>query len=65
MGRNVKPRIDYENDASYLLRLIKAIELDDSVGLEWKRETIANLSSVRASFLEHASKRAATLAEGT
>lgn len=57
MGRNVKPRLSYENDALYLGRLSQAVELDDSTSVEWKKEVVAALNLVRSKFLSHVSKK--------
>jgi hypothetical protein len=51
MGRNVKPRLSYEDDARYLLRLCTAVELDEIASAEWKREVIGALNLIRAKFL--------------
>ena len=55
MGRNVKPRISYEQDALYLQRLIAAVEIDDRASVDWKKEVIASLNDVRFRFLQQAS----------
>ena len=57
MGRNVKPRLSYEADATYLGRLATAVELDDKTSHEWKKEVIACLNLVRSKFMSHASKQ--------
>lgn len=57
MGRSVKPRISYEDDARYLQRLSTAVEMDETVSPDWKKEVIASLDLVRSKFLLHASKK--------
>jgi hypothetical protein len=56
MGRNVKPRISYENDALYLQRLATAVEMDETTSTDWRKEVIGHLTIVRSKFLAHASK---------
>lgn len=57
MGRNVKPRISYEQDATYMGRLAKAVELDDTFSANSKKELIARLNFIHSEFLAHASKQ--------
>lgn len=56
MGRNVKARLSYEDDARYLLRLATAVEIDEVASPVWKREVIAALNLVRAKFLNRSSR---------
>jgi hypothetical protein len=52
MGRNVQVRASYQNDASYLTRLVKAVELDEKRPIAWKKKVIAALNVVVISFLQ-------------
>lgn len=56
MGRNVKPRLSYEDDARYLLRLVTAVEMDELASADWKREVISSLNIVRSKFLGRSSR---------
>jgi len=56
MGRNVKPRLSYEDDARYLLRLVTAVEIDEIASPAWKREVIGALNLIRTKFLNRSSR---------
>lgn len=52
MGRNVQVRASYQNDAGYLTRLVKAIEIDPNRSVPWKKKVIAALNIVIVNFLQ-------------
>lgn len=64
MGRNVQVRASYQNDAGYLTRLVKAIEIDPGRPVSWKKKVIAALNVVIVSFLQ-ATERDLSNPQGT
>ncbi len=51
MGRTVKIRVSYQDDAAHLTRLVRAVELDTVRPEKWKEEVIAHLNSTIVLFL--------------
>lgn len=51
MGRDVKVRDSYQQDAIYLVRLSKAVEADYKRSPEWKRQVIGHLTAVSTMML--------------
>lgn len=52
MGRNPKLRTSYVNDAQLLMRLAKAVEMDDARPVEWRKSIIEKLELVSAELLQ-------------
>lgn len=51
MGRDVKIRDSYQQDAIYLVRLSKAVEADPKRSAEWKRQVIGHLTAASTMML--------------
>jgi hypothetical protein len=52
MGRPVTVRASYRDDASFLIRLEKAVEADDRKSSEWRTETCRLIRALAVRFLE-------------
>ena len=51
MGRAVKARASYLNDAAFLVRLSQAVEKDSASSAEWKIESLSHLSALQILLL--------------
>lgn len=60
MGRQVKIRANYREDAIFLRRLADAIEKDPKVSDEFKSDAIAKIDQLISLFLQPNEKAAAT-----
>ena len=56
MAREVKIRANYKQDAGYLLRLARAVELDPKRSPAWKREIVSTLTSLSVKLLQSGTK---------
>jgi hypothetical protein len=56
MTRHVEIRPNYLADTNFLLRLLRAIEIDKKEPADWQRETIIKINELVA-LLSEASKR--------
>lgn len=52
MGRNPKIRVHYNADATYLIRLAHAIEMDTGRPLAWREDMISRLQLLARAFLD-------------
>jgi hypothetical protein len=52
MARPVEIRASYDNDMSYLTRLSRAVEKDDTQTIEWKRECTHYINTIIVKFAE-------------
>lgn len=52
MGRPVTVRASYRDDASFLIRLEKAVEADERKSGEWRTETCRLIRALAVRFLE-------------
>jgi hypothetical protein len=52
MGRQVKIRASFVNDANYLMRMVTAVEGDPKRSVKWKSQVIQHLNSSIALMLE-------------
>jgi len=51
LGRPVSVRASYRDDASFLIRLEKAIEADDKQDQKWRDETVAQVRNLAVRLL--------------
>lgn len=51
MGRSVSIRTSYRDDASFLIRLEKAVEADSRQDQIWRDETVAMIRALAIRFL--------------
>lgn len=51
MARTVSPRLSYEGEAAFLIRLGKAIEIDQRHSPEWKKAASSLLSDLTSLLL--------------
>ena len=52
MGRPPKVRVSYMADASYIVRLLQAIEADETRPAKWRRGVCEKLNGVVAELLQ-------------
>ena len=51
MGRDIKLRINYRSDATYLLRILGSVEKDNRFPTEKKREVMRKLREIALEFM--------------
>lgn len=52
MGRPVKIRASYVQDAQYLVRIAQAVERDTERSSDWRREALHHLEELTALFMK-------------
>jgi hypothetical protein len=57
MPRPIRPRVSYQADAGFLIRLIQAIEGDEKATLKWRKEQIERIHALVQAFSKESNRR--------
>lgn len=52
MGRKVKVRLSYRNDAMFMMRLTEAVDRDDKQPPEWRQKVKEHLEAITQLFFD-------------